>query len=191
MTVPEYLTTFVSIIVSLAVADLLISLHRLLRAGSRVRWYWVPAALALYMLLVAVNFWWGNYHTFGGASDVSMAEFLPILANLIVLFLLLAAVLPDEVPEYGLDLKQWYWRNARYFWALNIIGLTLLLATFAATHVRNGPDVIQFLTEKSPNFVLLGGAVLLLFTRRAWVHGIYVAFALAVMIYTSLMLTIT
>ena len=186
MTVPEYVTTFVAIIVSLAVADLLISLHRLLRAGSRVRWHWIPGALALYALLLAVNFWWGNYSRFAHLSQVSMVEFLPILASLVILFLILAAVLPDEVPAPGLDLREWYEDNARYIWILNVVGLGMLLTVFAATHVRTGPDILQFLGQQSLNLALFAGAVLLLFTKRLWVHGSYVAFAVAVLIYSSL-----
>ena len=190
MTVPEYVTAFVAIIVSLAVADLLISLHRLLRAGSRVRWFWIPPALAAYTLVLAVNFWWGNYFRFVHLTQVSMVQFLPTLASLVVLFLMLAAVLPDEVPERGLDLRQWYWDNCRYFWLLNVIGLAILLTEFAAIHVRTWPDVLQFLSEKRLNIALLAGAVLLLFTKRPWAHGAYVIFALAVMLYTSLQITI-
>ena len=186
MTVAEYVTTFVAIIVSLAVADLLISLHRLLRAGSRVRWHWIPAAVALYALLLAANFWWGNYSRFAHLTQVSMAEFLPILASLVVLFLILAAVLPDEVTAEGLDLKAWYWSNARYIWLLNVAGLGLLLVFFAATHVRTVPDVAQFLGDQIVNLGLLAGALVLAFTSRPWVHGIYVAFAVAVLVYTSL-----
>jgi hypothetical protein len=111
MTVAEYLTTFVAIIVSLAVADPLISLHRLLRAGSRVRWFWIPSALALYMLLLSVNFWWGNYFRFVRLTQISMIQFLPTLGSLVILFLMLAAVLPDEVPERGLDLKGMVFRE--------------------------------------------------------------------------------
>jgi hypothetical protein len=191
MTVAEYLTTFVAIIVSLAVADLLISLHRLLRAGPRVRWFWIPSALALYMLLLSVNFWWGNYFRFVRLTQISMIQFLPTLGSLVILFLMLAAVLPDEVPERGLDLKEWYFGNARYFWSLNVVGLTILLVSFAATHLRTGPDVLQFLTHQVLNFALLAGAVLLSFTKRLWVHGLYVAFALAVLAYVSLHLTIS
>jgi len=186
MTVPEYVTTFVAIIVSLAVADLLISLHRLLRAGSRVRWHWLPAVVALYAILLAVNFWWGNYARFIHLTRVSMVEFLPTLASLVVLFLILAAVLPDEVPARGLDLKKWYWDNARYIWLLNVLGLGILLTVFAATHVRTVPDVGQFLIEQSINITLLLGAGLLLFTKRSWVHSTYVALAVAVLVYTSL-----
>jgi len=186
MTVPEYVTTFVAIIVSLAVADLLISLHRLLRAGSRVRWHWIPAALALYALLLAVNFWWGNFSHFAHLSRIPMVEFLPTLGSLVILFLILAAVLPDEVPTSGLDLKEWYEENAQYIWLLNVAGLGTLLTVFAATHVRTVPDVGQFLLAQSLNLVLLVGAAILVFTKRQWVHSTYVAFAVAVLLYSSL-----
>jgi hypothetical protein len=191
VTVPEYLTTFVAIIVSLAVADLLMSLHRLLRAGSRVKWFWIPPALTVYMLLLSVNFWWGNYYRFVRLTRISMVEFLPTLGSLVVLFLMMAAVLPDELPEQELDLKQWYWENARYFWSLNVAGLTILLTSSALTHISTAPDVLPFLTHQVLNFALLAGALLLLFTRRVWVHGIYVAFALAVICYASVQLTIS
>ncbi len=179
------MTAFVSIIVSLGVADLLFSLHRLLRAGRRVRWHWLPAALALSMLLLAVNFWWGNYRHFAQISEISMAAFLPTLASLVILFLILAAVLPDEVPSEGLDLKAWYIGNSRYVWILNVLGLGMLLSVFAVTHVRTGPDVLQFLWEQKINVGLFAGALVLVFTKRLWVHSVYVAIALGVMLYSS------
>jgi hypothetical protein len=191
MTVAEYVTTFVAIIVSLAVADLLISLHRLLRAGSRVRWHWIPAALALYALLLAVNFWWGNYSRFVHLKRVAMVEFLPTLTSLVILFLILAAVLPDEIPAGGLDLKKWYEDNARYIWLLNVVGLGMVLTVFAVTHVRTGPDVIQYLGDQSLNLALIIGAILLLFVKRLWVHGTYVAFAVLVLVYGSLVRVIS
>lgn len=113
MSVWEYVTVFISIIVGLAVADVLISFHRLLRIDARVRWYWLVPFLALYLVLVIVNFWWGSFHWFAHVSTLSMGEFLPTLVAAIALFLLTAAVLPDEVPKEGLDLKTWYLRNAR------------------------------------------------------------------------------
>jgi hypothetical protein len=41
------------------------------------------------------------------------------------------------------------------------------------------------------NFALLAGAGLLCFSKRLWIHGLYVAFALAVLAYVSLHLTIS
>jgi hypothetical protein len=99
MSVWEYISVFILIIVGLAVADLLISFHRLLRVDARVHWYRPVPFLALYLLLVIVNFWWGSFHWFAHVRSISMAAFLPTLMAAIALFLLTAAVLPDEVPS--------------------------------------------------------------------------------------------
>ena len=40
MSIADFVLAFVGIIIGLGVADLLISLHKLLRAGRRVKWHW-------------------------------------------------------------------------------------------------------------------------------------------------------
>ena len=52
MTVSEYVMVFNSIIVGLAVADVLFSFHRLLRARARVKWFWITPVLGVLMLQV-------------------------------------------------------------------------------------------------------------------------------------------
>ncbi len=42
MSIAEHVIVFISIIIGLAVGDLLVSFHRLLRERRRVRWAWVP-----------------------------------------------------------------------------------------------------------------------------------------------------
>ena len=46
MSVSEYVMVFNPIIVGLAVADVLFSFHRLLRARARVKWFWMTPVLA-------------------------------------------------------------------------------------------------------------------------------------------------
>jgi hypothetical protein len=53
MTASEYVAAFASIILALAVTDLATSMHRLLRARKRVRWHWLPLAVALLILLAS------------------------------------------------------------------------------------------------------------------------------------------
>ena len=50
MSIVDFLLAFVGIILGLGVADLLTSLHKLLRAGSRVKWHWATPTLAALML---------------------------------------------------------------------------------------------------------------------------------------------
>src|ERR1044072_2671587 len=106
---------FASIIIGIAVADELVSLHRLLRHRRKVRWDWAAPVVALYVLLSQVQIWW----SFGReAGALTIAAFLPMLLLLILLFLLASAVLPDEVPEEGIDLRTYYHDNGSYIWTL-------------------------------------------------------------------------
>lgn len=173
MTVSEYVMVFNSIIVGLAVADVLFSFHRLLRARARVKWFWMTPVLGVLMLLIAVNMWWGSYDWIAHVQTMSMAVYLPILSLFVVMFLLLAAALPDEVPSAGLDLKAWYLANARYFWVLWAVYLALTLAWFAYLSARYG-SFSEFLRDQWINMAVLCGGLLLVFVRRLWLDSIYV-----------------
>jgi hypothetical protein len=114
----EYLLLIVSILIGLAVADLSVSLHRLLRARHRVEWDWLPLAAALLVLLLILQFWWAFYEL--GHADVWTRYwgFLVLSAALVGMFLLASAALPDAIPDAGLDLNVYYADNRRYFWTL-------------------------------------------------------------------------
>jgi len=200
VSVREYLSVFVSIIVGLAVADLLISLHRLIRHGSKVRWYWLVPALAFYILLVIMTLWWGTFWWLGHVRSLSIAEFMPTLMVAIAIFLLAAAVLPDEVPEGGIDLKAWYLGNASQIWLLAAIGLLLTMI--------NGADVLatimkdtgkfswpalgqRFVADQWDNVVTLAACVWLIFTKRLRVHEVLVIIALIDMGYSAAEFTIS
>ncbi len=125
MTPFEYVLAFVSIVVGLAVADLATSLHRLLRARARVRWDWLALLAAVLVALTILQFWWSFYHAGQARAWRVYGQFLPLLALVVVLVLLAAAALPDEVPADGLQLHDYYAENARYFWTLFAIFLAL------------------------------------------------------------------
>jgi hypothetical protein len=195
LSVAEYVSIFVSIVVGLALADLLISFHRLLRVESRVQWYWLVPALAVYLLMVIVSFWWGTYYWLRQVQTLSMAQFLPTLLTAITIFLLSAAVLPDEVPEGGIELKAWYLKNSRQIWILASIGLLLviilqanLLAVFLkARGSSSGHQWLLTLAESQwDNFLSLGASVWLIFTKRLRVHELVVVLGLIDFAWTAI-----
>jgi hypothetical protein len=114
----EYVLPMVSILIGLAVGDLSLSLHRLLRARRRVRWDWIPMAAALLVLLLILDFWWAFYALGRAEVWTRYWAFLILAAALICIFLLASAALPDEIPEEGLHLAAYYLENRRYFWVL-------------------------------------------------------------------------
>lgn len=199
MTVREYVSVFVSIIIGLAAADLLISFHRLIRVDARVKWYWLVPAIAVYVLLVIVNFWWGTYWQFAQVRSLSMGEFVPTLLSAITLFLLAAAVLPDEVPEDSIDLKAWYLKNAGHIWALAFIGLGLVMIEqfrrgIAEIVARgNGAPIkiaVAYAAQEWDNLLSLVAYATLIFTRRLRIHEAVVVLSLLDMGYTASWLAI-
>ena len=104
MSVGETVVVFVSIILGIALGDLLLSTHRLLRARERVEWHWVTPALAFFMLMNIIAFWWASFNWYRELGDFSISDFLPDVAVFVFVFLGAAAVLPDEIPEGRLSL---------------------------------------------------------------------------------------
>src|SRR5687767_8305382 len=98
----EYVATFASIILGLAVADLATSFLRLLKARAPVKWDWIPLLVALHVLLAIIQFWWSAYDTWQRAPSIGI--FLIPLLSMILVFLVASAALPDEVPEQGINL---------------------------------------------------------------------------------------
>ena len=129
MSLVERVAVLVAIVLGLALAELGTSFHRLMRAGKRVRWDWMSPALAVLMLLETVQFWWLSQSWYANATELRLLDFLPRLVLLLLIYLLAAAVLPDEVPEKGIDLRNFYVETSRYFWALVLL-LTIFIMIF-------------------------------------------------------------
>ncbi len=119
----------VSVFVGLAVTDVAKSLHVLLRTRRRVRWDALPLAAAFIAVLTTYNLWWRLLGTADPAPFLTLGGFLPLAAQLLVLYLLCAAVLPDAVPDDGLDLRTFYDDNGPYVWTLFALHIALLIAT--------------------------------------------------------------
>ena len=169
-----FLLPLVSVLVGLAVTDVAKSLHLLLRARHRVRWDPLPLAASFVAVLTTFNLWWRLASSGDPTPYLTLGGFLPLAAQLLVLFLLNAAALPDAVPEDGLDLRAFYESNARVFWALFALHVVLLMATravrlWAGIGTEGGSmDVFVF------NALALATFVVLAVVRRRWVHAVAV-----------------
>lgn len=167
MSAADYVATFVSIVLGLALADLATSLHKLLRAGRRVKWDYLAPLAALGTVLAVVAGWWELYDAFPG--KVSMSTFLPFLVSLMLLFLLAAAALPDEVPAEGIDLRAYYLGHRTYFWGL--FTLFLLSTVIADILSPTSPGWRTVLFEARWKLPFVPTAGLLMWTRQPLAHA--------------------
>lgn len=183
MSQSEYILGFVAILVGVAIADMAGIFHKLLRARSRVRWHWLPLAAAGLVVLLTVELWWSltSFERLPGALTIGL--FLPLLIGLIALYLLASAVLPDEVPDAGLDLRTFYFTEHRYFWLL----FALLTASFVVLQVANawhfrGPGAVgQSLWAVRLNLIITL-ALSLAYSSRPWWHKTWLGLLPAIML---------
>lgn len=163
----EQALVFASIIVGLAVGDEIVSLHRLLRARAVVRWDWAPLAVALLVMLTLVQVWWAVAQPAG--DRLSIGGFLPILVQLVLLVLLASAVLPDAVPDEGIDLAAYYDADGRYIWTLFALSFGWAILASAAGAASTFEGFVTGLAQRIGEIAILGVMIGLALTRdRRW-----------------------
>ena len=130
----SYLSVLFSIILGLAITQLLQGLGRLLQERRRVRMYWPVIAWVAILLAVAVQTWWAmfglrNYQTW------SFGGFAVVLFHITLIFLLTALVLPDFSAPGEIDLRANYFGHARWFFGIAAI---VTVASLLKDVVLNG-----------------------------------------------------
>ena len=179
MTRFEYLAIFYGIVVGLALENVAASFHRLLSAGKRVRWHWMAPTNAIGTATVTL----GQFWLWWVGRDMKIANprfvtFLPGAVTAILLYLVCAATLPDDVPAEGIDLREFYFSSRRQFWSL-VIAVTLIGAgseIWALARAGFDPRFVAFHTP-----ILIGSlvsatlAASLIYVRAPWWHAVGIA----------------
>ena len=177
MTPFEYIIPLVSVLVGLAIADLAVSFNRLLRARDKVKWDWLPLLSAFMAILAVLDIWWVFYGEQQSTFYQTLAGFLPIAAQLILLYLINAAALPDDVPEEGMDLKKFYEDNSPYLWSLFVIYFISVLVTHSVSTFNSDWDIINILKETLMPLVIIVFFSSLIFVKSRWYHtAVIIAF---------------
>lgn len=160
----SYLSVLLSIVLGLAVTQLLSGFAGLVRSRRRIAMYWpVPVQMAV-TLLLAVQVWWAMF----GLRDVrhwTFAGFLMVLAQTIAMFLMSAFITPDLGGDHAIDLREAYFREARWFFGSILI---LLATSLAKNAVLTGRFQTGF--DLAGHFVFGALALAGVLSRSDFVH---------------------
>lgn len=180
----DYLTVLISILMGLALANLMGGVVTIMHARHRLRVFWPSMVWAAVLFVVTVQHWWSEFGLHGKV-DWTFGGFLATLIIPVDLYLLCSLVLPHRDDDGAdIDLRAWYFKNRRTFFVLLLLLAPLAyleqLLTTGGAHkplLESGMLGLMFLT-------LLGGLV----SRSARVHAaITVAFAGLVFGYVGLL----
>lgn len=173
----EYALGLLTILVSLALADIVLSFHRLLRYARTVRWDGRVLIAAALVILEIIRLWFAQWSirdvAVGQAFPIYLAQFVQIL----LLVLLAASSLPDEAGP-GCDLHSFYDSNRRYFWRVfalyQLIYFLLWFTVFGATSA-DWASPLNWFRVLAPLLLY----VLLSAVRRPWLDYAAPAFLIA------------
>ena len=179
----DYLTVLISIVMGLAIANLLSGVVRLMHARHRLRIYWPTIVWTVLLFIVTAQHWWSEF-SLHDKTDWTFGGFIGTLIIPVDLYLLCALVLPHRDDDSEIDLRAWYFKNRRGFYLLLIVLAPLAYLEQMLTTGGAHKAPLESLLLAIMAFILLFG---LLF-KRARVHELVTAvFAVAVLLYVGLL----
>jgi len=162
----SYLSVLISIILGLAVTQVLQGFRGLMLARSRVRAYWPALVWAVLVLVICVQVWWAMFGlSQRPAARWTFFDFGMVLLQTVPLYLMAGLVLPDIDTERGLDLREHYFAHHRWFFSLLVL---LLLVSILKVRVLT--DAWPEPADTSFQLGFAAAATAGAWTRREWYH---------------------
>ena len=178
----EFLSVLFSVILGLALTQILQGFRALMLARSRVKLYWPAIIWAALLILIVAQAWWGMF-VMRAFREWTFAMYAVVVLQITLMYLAAGMVLPDVPPEGPVDMRKAYFEHARWFFGL-------MALTVAVTMLR---EIVTFGSISiSANTYYLGAffllAVIAAITRWRWFHAVLAPFCvIAVTVYTALL----
>jgi hypothetical protein len=120
----SYLSVLLSVILGLAVTQVLQGARSLVLTRKAVRFYLPVVIWAVTAVLVAVQSWWASF-ALRNEADWTFADFLAVIVHSISIYLVAALVLPDISEGREVDLR-WHYQAHRGWFFGALLGTTVL-----------------------------------------------------------------
>ena len=163
----SYLSVLLSIILGLAITQILQGFRDLMQARSRLRLYWPSLLWAILLLVICVQEWWAMFG-WRGYPHWTFAGFSLLLAQTVSTYLIAALVLPDVRGDEPIDLHAYYYANHRWFFALGAITVAIsIIKDIALSGTVTAPS-LNFYAELVFIVIFVTGAL----SARERVHKV-------------------
>ena len=132
----EYVTVFISIVMALAVSEVLLGLGRLIRERGRVVMYWTHVAWMVLAIFAMTQHWWGTW-SYEPIPFESYRSFLALLAPSLT-FVVIGLLITPQFPIDGeIDLRAQFLAIRR--WAAGLGAVLVLEFGVLRTAVLGDP----------------------------------------------------
>lgn len=170
----EFLMVLVSIIIGLAIAELLTGSARLLRARGTVEFYWLHTLLILGVGLAMLQIWWESW----GLRNVPAVTFLQLcllLASPVALFMMAHLLFPGRGEPTGM--RDYYFQQAPLLWGFALFGT--LVGTFFIPWA-NGDSILR--PNNLSGFPMIALFIVMILSKRPRVHEVAAPLVLVLLV---------
>ncbi len=168
----SYLSVLLSVILGLAVTQILQGFRGLLLSRARIKFYWPVTGWALLVLLVCFQNWWSMFGM-RNRHDWTFQQFAMVLVQTILIYMVAGLVFPD-FGEATVDLKESFYAHRLWFFALAVASIVVSVCKDVVLDGKL-PHPTNLTFHAIFGVSLLSGAV----TRQERYHKTLVVFVLA------------
>jgi hypothetical protein len=160
----DYLSVLLSVIIGLAIMQVLLGFRGLILTRMKVKLYLPTVIWAALTLLIAIQAWWANFGL-RTRGNWTFLVFIVIVLQAISVYMATAVVFPDIAGDSIVDLRDHYFAHRSWFF-----GAVLASTVFSAAKslALNG----HFPSRTNGKFHIIFGlaAIMAAITRREWFH---------------------
>jgi hypothetical protein len=140
----SYLSVLLSVILGLAVTQILKGFRGLLLSRARIRIYWPVICWALLVLLICFQNWWSMFGL-RNRHDWTFAQFAIVLLQTILTYMVAGLIFPDLFGEEVIDLKQSFYAHRGWFFSLAFaIVVVSVFKDYVLDHKFTNPTNLAF-----------------------------------------------
>jgi len=171
----DYAMGLVSIVVGIAISDLALSFHKLFRHRRTLSWDARTLLAAALTFVVLFSMWFDLWAVHGRPEILNYPFLLSIIVELVLLFLMATAVLPDE-PLPNDDLSTFYDNNARSIWTFFLLFQISYVGHWLYFKMTSTSYELDHMLARLPEVLMVpvAAGALVLMPRRRMLHLILI-----------------
>lgn len=170
----EFLMILLSVIIGLALTELLTGVASLLRVRETVHFYWVHVGLQFGIFFALLQQWWESWEL-ARVEVISFGAVLLLIVPSLVLFLIAHMLFPR--PAKGANLEGYYYKQSPVIWGLVVFGT--VEGTFIMPLVEQEPI---FHAANISGLPMVALCVALAVSKNRKVHAIIAPIVLALVV---------
>lgn len=141
MSLFEYVAVLISIIVGLALTQILRGVGRMVTDKNGPRPYWVHLVWTLYLFLLIGMFWWWEFRL--GTVDWSLGLYIVVIVYATLLFFVSLVIQPSDTQGIA-SYKDYFFSNRQWIFGLLIV---IWLWDFVDTYSKGADHFASLSTE--------------------------------------------